>query len=150
MGEILRSSPALKEQGIFQEYPVSRVNPSYRDNSHKFDWVILNLRVVIECHGIQHYSVQTFGMSTEDAIDSFRAQQRRDKSKKQAALDAGWKYIEIPYKLEKSLSEATILKMIEETEWGEEVVAPPTLHQKQLEKQRAYNREMYRRMRQSK
>jgi len=97
IGEVLRNDKNFKHLASFQEYPVNKVNPRYPHGSHKFDWVIPSLKVVIEGHGIQHYRCQTFGAKVEDAIVAFHDMQRRDKSKKEAALKAGWIYIVVAY-----------------------------------------------------
>ena len=112
VGDILRDSPTFGHHEIYQEYPVNRINEDYPHGSHHFDWAIPKLNVVIECHGMQHYKVVRFGGTTEDAISAFKDTQRRDKMKKEAAQAAGFTYIEIPYYLEKELSEAKILEIL--------------------------------------
>ena len=97
VGGLLRNHPTFKHKPSFQEYPVNKVNPKYPNGSHKFDWVIPQLKLVIECHGIQHYECQTFGADVVDAIDSFVEIKRRDEQKKEAALNAGWLYVVIAY-----------------------------------------------------
>lgn len=83
---------------VYQEYPVSRVNPTYYDNSHKFDWVVLDLKLVIECHGQQHFKPISFGnTSAEETLLAYSNQKFRDKSKEIAALEAGFTYVMIPY-----------------------------------------------------
>ena len=108
---------------IYQEFPVSKVNPTFRDNRCKFDWVILDLKMVIECMGEQHtipvrWSKET---SQEEAIDNLHSIQTRDLKKKQAAEDAGYIYITIPY---------DDLKLIdEEYLWDKYLAAVPTIKQ---------------------
>lgn len=116
VGDILRESITWGHYEIYQEYPVNRVNTKYANGAHKFDWVIPKLKIVIECHGKQHYEVQTFGAEIEDAISAFNDQQYRDKAKKEAALQAGWIYIEIPYTLENKITEHKLLQMFWEAE----------------------------------
>ncbi|MHA2069837.1 MAG: hypothetical protein ACXABY_36190, partial [Candidatus Thorarchaeota archaeon] len=41
VGELLQENPMFRNYMIRQEYPVSRVNPSYESNREKFDWVVL-------------------------------------------------------------------------------------------------------------
>ena len=99
VGDILQApgSP-FRNFKIYQEYPVSRVNPEYHNNSHKFDWVILDLYLVIEAHGEQHYNPVAFGgMDYEEATECFLQQRHRDNSKMDAAVEAGFTYIVIPY-----------------------------------------------------
>lgn len=98
VGEAIRSHPLLKHYKSYQEYPVSRVNPTYRNNSHKFDWVIIDLKVVIEAHGQQHYEPVCFGgISKEEAAKRYYEQVERDLEKRRAAEDAGWTYIAVKY-----------------------------------------------------
>jgi hypothetical protein len=112
VGDILRAD-FLGVQEIYQEYPVSRVNEKYSDNRHHFDWVIPRLNIVIECHGKQHYTPVAFGGDVEKSITAFQEQKKRDNAKKNAALQAGYIYVEVPYHLEKKLSEDKLLELIE-------------------------------------
>lgn len=98
VGEAIRSHPLLKHYTSYQEYPVSRVNLDYHSNAHKFDWVIVDLKVVIEAHGKQHYEPVCFGgISKEEAAKRYHEQVERDLEKKRAAEDAGWTYIAVKY-----------------------------------------------------
>lgn len=99
IGDILRDPKSgFSLYKIYQEYPVNRINKSYQYSSHHFDWVILDLMIVIEVNGAQHYQVTTFGsQSVEKAADSLAATKLRDNCKRQAAVDAGFTYIEIPW-----------------------------------------------------
>jgi len=159
VGDILRASP-LRHQGLYQEYPVKRVNPSYSESSHHFDWVLTKLRVVIECHGRQHYEAVTFGGDVENMVSNFRAQQRRDDAKREAALNAGWAYVEIPYHLQKQLSAEMILGMIQEAQeelddWEQPPEPEPTpfeleqkkRHEEMLERARKHRKERYQKQR---
>lgn len=99
VGEALR-----KEGGIFanfktyQEYPVNRINKDFFSGAYKFDWVVLDLFLVIEAHGQQHYQPIDFGGQGEKtARENFAFIQASDYSKKMAAINAGFTYIEIPY-----------------------------------------------------
>ena len=112
VGDILRNSTLIGGHHVYQEYPVNRVNPNYPASSHHFDWVIPSLKLVFECHGKQHYEVCSFGAEAEKAIENFKAQQERDKAKKIAALSAGYCYVEVPYTLEKSLSEMVLFDLL--------------------------------------
>jgi very-short-patch-repair endonuclease len=83
---------------IRQEYCVSKVNPEFPSNREKFDWVILKLNVVCEIHGEQHYSPTCFGgISEDEAKKNFIKRQEVDLQKENAAREAGWAYIVIPY-----------------------------------------------------
>ncbi len=106
VGEILRNSDVFGGYNIYQEYPVSKVNPEYTSNSEHFDWVIPDIKLVIECHGKQHYEVTDFSGKSEDCgINSYKAQKARDEAKKQAAIDAGYTYTVVPYTDQKEVTE---------------------------------------------
>jgi len=97
---------------VYQEYPVNKVCTTYPDGSHKFDWVVLGINLVVECHGKQHYHVQNFGMSNDKAVESFEGIKKRDEAKRQAAINAGFKYLIISYKQEKDLTAQKLLDLI--------------------------------------
>lgn len=93
-GEILRSHPLLKHYTSYQEYPVNRINPDFKNGKCKYDWVIIELRVIVEIMGEQHAKWIPFFHKTEA---DFVAQQERDEEKKQAALEAGYTYIAVAH-----------------------------------------------------
>jgi len=96
VGEFLRAS-SYKNYRIYQEYPVNKINPSFRDGRCKFDWVILDLRVVIEVMGAQHYKPTYWSKSTtqEEAETRYQEIIYRDGIKKKAAEEIGFVYIVI-------------------------------------------------------
>jgi very-short-patch-repair endonuclease len=100
VGELLVSEDSpYKNYEIRQEYRVSDVNPDYASNREKFDWVILNLKVVIEIHGEQHYAPVCFGgMDPEQAAENFRRRKQLDTQKQEAAEKALWAYVIVSYK----------------------------------------------------
>ena len=116
VGNCLRSSIIFSKQEIYQEYPVNRVNKSYSESSHHFDWVIPKLKIVIECHGKQHYSPVAFDGNYDTAVENFKALKSRDKAKKEAALAAGFSYIEISYTKARKITEETILELVKQAE----------------------------------
>lgn len=89
---------------IYQEYPVQRVNPTWKDGRAKYDFVLLDLKIVVECHGMQHEKEVSWSGRIEK-IDcrtviqnlSLKQIQKRDADKKQAAYDAGFSYIVVWY-----------------------------------------------------
>jgi hypothetical protein len=98
VGNMLHASPIFSNYRIYQEYPVNMVSPYFDSGREKFDWVIMDLMVVIECHGQQHYKPVRFGgMSQEEAEVKFVQQIRRDMAKKDAARKAGWTYVVFKY-----------------------------------------------------
>jgi hypothetical protein len=116
VGDVLRTDKHWKMWKAFQEYPVNKVNPAYSFGSHRFDWVIPSMKIVIECHGKQHYQVCDFGGGAEQAIEDFRGTKSRDHSKQMAALAAGWRYIVIPYTLEKKVTGDLLFDKLEEAD----------------------------------
>jgi hypothetical protein len=59
---------------------------------------VLDLRLVIEVHGEQHYKPVAFGgMDSEAAAEALLDQQYRDNKKMEAAEEMGWTYIVVPY-----------------------------------------------------
>lgn len=100
VGEVLRTSKFFRGHKIYQEYQVSRINPNFKSNRHLYDWVILDLKVVIEVMGEQHENEKAFCINKTKAQmwEDFYQTKRNDRIKKKAALDVGFTYIEIPYK----------------------------------------------------
>lgn len=113
IGEILRNSDLFGVTEIYQEYPVCRVNEDYDDRSHHFDWVLPKLKIVFEGHGKQHYSPVAFDGDNAAAISRYHDQKKRDKAKKQAALNAEFVYVEVPWHAENSLDEAKLMLLYE-------------------------------------
>ena len=99
IGELLTCDESMfKYYDVRQEYRVSEINPSFNSNREKFDYIILQLKLVIEIHGLQHKKPCCFGgITIEEATRRFQKQIERDRLKKQAALDAGWSYLVIWY-----------------------------------------------------
>jgi len=102
IGEILETQSPFLGIKANQEVLVSSLFDSY-SGKERYDWVIPSLFLIIECHGKQHYEVQTFGDSVENAIMNFQEQKIRDSKKKEIALLNGWTFIEVPYTDEKIL-----------------------------------------------
>ena len=102
--------PTMK---CFQEVPVSDLVPGYRYTSHHVDWYVEPFRTVIELHGAQHYKVVNFGgVGYSDAQRNFRDIKYRDNLKKTALLEAGYRYLEIPYTLQKDLGGEFLMNLI--------------------------------------
>lgn len=98
IGDVLRSSKLFNGYRIHQEWPVSDIDSTYVTNAHHFDWVILDLKLVIEVHGEQHYQPCTFGgISMYQAISNHLSQKHRDNMKMNAAIRAGYTYLAIPF-----------------------------------------------------
>jgi hypothetical protein len=109
---ILCSDGFLKSLACYQEVPVKDLCPDYTDN-HYFDWYIEELNTVVELHGAQHYKVVNYGnIGYEDAQRQFQRIQSRDQQKKTAAIEAGYKYVEISYKEYQKLDAARLKELL--------------------------------------
>jgi len=94
LGELFETTEYFANMRIYQEYPVERVYPYYNSGREKFDWVILDLQVVCELHGEQHYRPVRFGGITQEEADQrFEDQKIRDAAKKRATWAAGFSYV---------------------------------------------------------
>jgi hypothetical protein len=114
VGDLLRENKAFGEFEWYQEYPVNLINNRYPDGRAKLDWVCPAVRIVIECHGKQHYEVVDFGYDTpEEAIEAFHAGKKRDIIKKRAAMDANYVYMVVPYTMEKKVDIAWLHKIFQ-------------------------------------
>lgn len=154
IGDCLRTKGSpFSGYKIYQEYPVNKINPNYPTGAHKFDWVVLDLRLVIEVHGEQHYRPVTFGgISYDEAERRLREQQYRDRAKMDAALESGYGYIEIPYSEIKNVTTQFLWKRYLEVQKDQRIVEEtPKLtkcnpyKQELKERARLYRREQYRR-----
>lgn len=152
IGSILRD-PSLGFSGykIYEEYPVNRINPTFSSGRHKFDWVILDLQVVLELHGESHYQAVDFGSEgNEKALDNYYAGKYRDKIKAQAAVDAGFTYVEIPYTDIKLIDKDYIWAKIKESFNYLKPKQIVTYKDKQKERYNKSQRDMYRRLKERK
>lgn len=148
------SSP-FRNYKIYQEYPVNKINPNYPCSAHRFDWVILDLKIVIECHGQQHFKIASFGgISKEEAVDKLDDQKVRDRNKMNAAIEVGFTYIEIPYKDLDCVTPRYIYQKYRDCFNPESVSIVKTTttdyHQEQLDRAREYRQQQYRRAKQLK
>lgn len=131
VGDILRAG-RFSNHKIYQEYPVCRVNKDYSNTRHHFDWVVKDLALVIEVHGEGHYnSIRWGGISIEEAEENFIASTIRDRDKKQAALDAGYTYIVVPYWDAKVVNESYLWDLYQENIDDTQIVKP--IHKKKEE-----------------
>jgi len=99
VGDTLRDPASLfAGHRVYQEYPVKLIDTSFFSGAYKFDWVDLDLKLVVECHGAQHYVPTDFGgRGSKQAEENFAFVQASDFSKKSAALRAGWTYVVVPH-----------------------------------------------------
>lgn len=158
IGEVLQKTAPFCSSTIRQEVIVSSLFKGYSNNRDRYDYVIDDCHLVIEAHGIQHYSVNSFGSKAEDAVMNFKTQQFRDNQKMEIALLNGWSYLSIPYSDEKSIDSKYLLDLYManiNTQPLIEAVKVDTSKQdlykeQQKEKARAYRKEQYQRMKEYK
>jgi hypothetical protein len=140
IGEVLRTSAIFSSYKIYQEYPVSQINSSYKNKQHKFDWVVLDLALVIEVHGQQHFFDTTFGGTPDQ--NKFLDIKKRDKTKRDAAIEVGFTYLEISYDKIKEIDDQFVYKL-----WQEQ--KNPMKLKKQLDQKKIklsqWRKEQYRR-----
>jgi very-short-patch-repair endonuclease len=167
VGDILRTSDLFKNYPSYQEYPVNKVNPDHHTGRHHFDWVIPALKVVIECHGRQHYEPVAFDGDMDKAIVAYQNGIIRDNMKREAAESAGWKYIIVKWDEEKHVTADDIFAKIKEAKSYEVCNSKSTRsdeayksglraarseylksdrHKEELRRAREYRREQYRRL----
>lgn len=112
VGELL-SDPVFSGYKVRQEYPVKKVNPGFSSGREKFDWAVLDLRVVVEIMGQQHFSPVCFGgIDKEQALRNLRDTRARDENKRIAALEAGWGYVVLKFDEIKDLTVDKLIRII--------------------------------------
>lgn len=83
---------------IKEEVNVKKLFPDYPANNHHFDLVIPSYNLIVECHGIQHRTMKTFGeKDVGKAIEKFHQGRGRDKQKEEAVWENEWGYIVVWY-----------------------------------------------------
>jgi len=151
LGKILTSSEQFKHHKIVQEYPVQKVNPNWYSSRHRFDWVILDLYLVIEVHGEQHHQAVQWSneISPKEAKARLEANQMNDFHKKDAAVSAGWRYLAIQYWEVSSLTAQKLLSVIHSLELPTITKTKQTeteFQVKMKERARQYRKKQYRRL----
>lgn len=154
VGEILCNSSLFKGYRIRQECPVEDINPNYPSGRERFDWVVLDLKLVIECHGEQHFRPTRFGsISLDKAASNLEAQRLRDTLKRRAAEEMDWLYVAISIADKELLSEQYIYDRYKAlVDQFNAVVgsSKPTKPQKPIskfqQKARAYRKEQYQKL----
>ncbi len=107
VGEVLSITPPFSGMTLQQEVIVSSLF-KYPNNRDKYDWVVPELFLVIEVMGEQHFK-PGFNSDAGEALLNFKSQQFRDSQKKEAALLAGWTFIEIPFTDKKEIASKYLL-----------------------------------------
>ena len=124
VGNILRTSNLFKTKRIYQEYPCHLINSSISNNRLRYDWVVLDLHLIIECHGLQHYQQTDFSgkLTEEQTKNQFNKLQNRDSLKKIKAIEAGYTYIEIPYSDKDIITEDYIFNLYQDNFNKKEII----------------------------
>lgn len=143
-------------QPVREEVQVSELFPNYNNNRDRFDIVLPNLKVVIEVHGQQHDRIVAFGGDLAAATYRFQSGKKKDSDKEEIAILAGWTYMCFWYYEIPALTTEQILDRYMNNLNARDVIKPekrstfykPTEEQKQ--KQRDYQKEQYRRMKEMK
>jgi very-short-patch-repair endonuclease len=140
---------------IYQEYPVTLINPDCTNGRLKVDWYIKTLNVSIEIQGQHHYQATTYGgESKEKAAVNFRKQVHKDSEKMRYLEAAGCPVIEVHYK-DKPTLEWLIERIQHASERGDVPSKPSrqsirrsksAYEEEMAERRRAYNRKRYREM----
>lgn len=108
--EVFIKDSSFKLMSCYQEVPVSDLVEGYPNQLHRVDWYIPNYNVILELHGNQHYKVTNRGgVSYNEAVRMFKQSKSRDIIKRESLIEAGYTFIEIPYKDRKKIS-ATYLR----------------------------------------
>lgn len=118
VGDILLYGNTFKLYKIYQEYPVKAINPDFYNPQCKYDWVILDLKIVIEIMGEQHYKPVRWSrdITVGEAEMNFQDTQRKDEQKKNAALEVGFSYVALDFKTvrERNFNEGRLLQIIKD------------------------------------
>jgi hypothetical protein len=152
VGEVIAITPGFVGVTLRQEVAVSELFPEYNNNRDRYDWVIPSRKVIIECHGIQHYKLQTFGADAGVAKMNFETQKRRDRDKEEIARLNGWTYLIVPYTDEKKITPDYLHQLYSENlnqdtiEVKVQEQQPDPRHQEQLRKAREYRKQQYQKM----
>lgn len=99
---------------IKEEVNVRKLFPQYEAGNQHYDLVVPQYNLLIECHGEQHRTIQSFGKSKSKSnpMAKLMAQKRRDRRKEQIALENDWSYMvvwydELPIDKQKAISVIT-------------------------------------------
>lgn len=111
--EIFCTDAYFKQIQCFQEVPVNNLVENYDSPLEAVDWYIESLNVIIELHGEQHYKMTSFGnTSFAQKKINFNNIKYRDNKKRTALIDAGFIFIEIPYKDKSKMNSEYIKNLI--------------------------------------
>jgi len=81
---------------IKEEVNVKKLFPEYPSYREHYDLVIPAFDLIVECHGEQHRSIQSFGeKDLHKVVTNLAKQKHRDTRKEEFALDNGWNYLAV-------------------------------------------------------
>lgn len=142
VGEVLRAPP-FSGYKTYQEYPTWRINRECSNKRLHFDWVVLDLKLIIECHGEFHYQPvkMTYKTSDREALLAFQDLQQRDLLKKEYAFQAGYSYVVVPHWDISLVSATYLLDKIPDT--IQVKAQAPSRKLEQRERARAWRKEVY-------
>ncbi len=79
---------------IKEEINVKKLFPNYPARNHHYDLVIPSYNLIVECHGEQHRTIQSFGnKDPESAVRTLYNQKHRDSRKEEIAWENQWGYV---------------------------------------------------------
>lgn len=83
---------------IKEEVNVKKLFPEYEAGNEHYDLVLPYSLLIIECHGEQHRTLQSFGEKDPGkTVTTFVSQKRRDRRKEEIARENDWAYLVIWY-----------------------------------------------------
>lgn len=89
---------ALGTYAVKEEMNVKKMFPNYPSGRDRYDLVFTHFNLIVEAHGQQHTSLQTFGQSMQKTTVSYATQGFRDSRKEDYARANGWHYLVIHFK----------------------------------------------------
>ena len=118
--QLFITSLPFKNFRCYQELQLKDLVPDCNRN-YEIDWYIQELNTILELHGKQHYEATNFGNIDYHTNErNFYRSRERDNDKMNIALDAGFFYAILPYNLEKNITAASLMKLIEDQINGRE------------------------------
>lgn len=115
--QFLLQDDIFRGLSCYQEVPVQDLCVAYPHKSHRFDWFVQELGLIIELHGAQHYRPVDFGGSgAATALAQYRRGLFRDHGKYVAAVTAGYSYVAIPWNFPAPLSREYLFSLLESSD----------------------------------
>jgi hypothetical protein len=147
VGDALRSYPLFANHECYQEYPVERIDSTFKLKGCHFDWAIPSLHLIIECMGSQHYTPTSFG-GDRVAADQLKEIQYRDRLKAEAAINAGYTYMIVNFDEIKEITGPWLWQRYQSLfDFHPAIVSQSPTHKPHYDKEKArkYRKEQYER-----